>query len=156
MRTAEHNIVYIYATISLHIISNKTWTNVNRSFDEAWKINTQNPALTEFMQLLFYIFMDLWQSWNFFIFPHQFACFARRTAQNRANKKLPDKYLSWLCCCKIWRNVLWCPNKILFFKKNSIALFYYDCYAVVFVAGHTFVIILFFVMCEALEHDSMR
>lgn len=154
MRASEHN-TDLSNQCGLHKNPNKTLKKCKWFIRWSVKINTQNPTLTGFMQLLlcmFYRFMTILELFLFFS-SSIFACFAAE--QNRAIEKVVGQIFKLIMLLQTWRNVLWCPNKFL--------LFFFQIKTVL----HRFIIIIamllllllvcvFFVMCEALKHDSMR
>lgn len=98
----------------LHKNTSKTLKKCKWFIRWSVKINTQNPTLTGSMQLLLCTFMDLWQSWNCFLFSiiNFLRVLRYRLHKIERMKKLLDKYLSWLCCCK--HGEMFCDVQIKF------------------------------------------
>lgn len=106
----------------------RRWKNVNGSFDEALKLTHKTQLWRDLCNYYYVCFIDLWQSWDCFLFFSSsiFACFAAE--QNRAIEKVVGQIFKLIMLLQTWRNVLWCPNKFLLFffsNQNCIAPFYY-------------------------------
>lgn len=124
MGAFEHNTDLSNDDEPTHTTTSKTLKNVNGSVDEAWKLTHKTHmqfAYSAMIIMYFYRFMTILELFSFF--HHQFLRVLRFWLNKiEQMKKMPDKYFSWLCCLRTWRNVLWCPNKILpfFFQIKSV------------------------------------